>query len=97
MAVSALWLLQGVEWHVPGHVSWLFIGALALGALATRVAAIGAIRYIGSGQVALLSPLSALLAVFWSILFLSEQFSLVLDSSIKCNQVVVEKIPWRVS
>ncbi len=33
LAVSALWLLQGVEWHVPGHVSWLFIGALALGLL----------------------------------------------------------------
>ena len=77
LAVSALWLLQGGEWHVPGHISWLFIGALALGSLATRVGAIGAIRYIGSGQIALLTPLASLLAVVWSMLFLSEQFSLV--------------------
>ena len=55
----------------------MFIGALALGALATRAGAIGAIRYIGSGQLALLTPLSAFLAVVWSMLFLSEQFSLV--------------------
>ncbi len=27
LAVSALWLLQGVQWHVPGPVSMLFIGA----------------------------------------------------------------------
>ena len=77
LAVSALWLLQGVEWHVPGPVGWLFIGALALVGLVARAAAIGAVRYIGSGQVALLTPLSALLAVVWSMLFLSEQFSLV--------------------
>ncbi len=76
-AISALWLVQGAEWHVPGPVSWLFIGVLALVSLVTRVAVIGAIHYIGSGQVALLRPLSALLAVVWSMLFLSEQFSLV--------------------
>ena len=36
LAVSALWLLQGGEWHVLGHVGWLFIGALALVALIAR-------------------------------------------------------------
>ena len=45
--------------------------------LTVRVAAIGAIRYIGSGQLALLTPLTAFLAVVWSMLFLSEQFSLL--------------------
>jgi drug/metabolite transporter (DMT)-like permease len=77
LAVSALWLLQGVEWHVPGPVGWLFIGALTLLGLTVRAAAIGAIRYIGSGQLALFTPLSAFLSVVWSMLFLSEQFSLV--------------------
>ena len=77
LAVSALWLLQGVEWHDPGHVGWLFIGAIALVGLTVRAAAIGAIRYIGSGQLALLTPLSSFLAVVWSMLFLSEQFSLL--------------------
>ena len=77
LVVSAFWLLQGVEWHNPGPVGWLFIGAMVLVGLTVRVAAIGAIRYIGSGQLALLLPLSAFLAVVWSMLFLSEQFSLL--------------------
>ena len=75
--VSAIWLLQGVEWHVPGLVGWLFIGVLGLVGLGVRAATVGAIRYIGSGQLALLNPLASLLAVVWSILFLSEKFSLV--------------------
>ena len=77
LAVSAIWLLQGGEWHVPGHVGWLFIGALALLALLTRTASIATIRYIGSAQLALLIPLTAFLAVVWSMLFLSERFSRV--------------------
>ena len=77
LAIGAFGLLQGIEWDVPEPVGWIFIGAIVLIALTTRIAAIKAIQYLGSGQLALLWPLSLLLTIFWSMLFLSEQLSAI--------------------
>jgi drug/metabolite transporter (DMT)-like permease len=56
--------------------AWMVI--LITGLISTavaRIAMFGAIKYIGSGQTALLCPAETLLAVLWAILFLGEQLS----------------------
>lgn len=74
--IVAYWLAQGAEWHDPGWQGWLVIGSLAL--ICTYFAWLAmftGIRYIGSGQVALLIPLETLLSVLWAFLFLRERLT----------------------
>lgn len=76
--VVGWWWLQGAEWTPPGQAGWLAVAMLAI--VSTFFARLGyyaAIRRIGSGQVALLSPLETLLAVLWAILFLGERLTLL--------------------
>jgi len=77
-AVSGvLWWIQGTGWRHPGMHGWLVIAALTLvGTYVARLTLYGAIRRIGSGEVALLWPLQTLLSVLLSVLFLAERLSL---------------------
>jgi drug/metabolite transporter (DMT)-like permease len=72
-----LWLLQGAEWHNPGWTGWL--AAITLAVISTYLARLTlfiGVRYLGSGQIALLLPLETLFTVLWSLLFLRERLSL---------------------
>ncbi|MBN1147064.1 MAG: DMT family transporter [Anaerolineales bacterium] len=78
LVVLGLWLASGAPWYVPGWQGWLEIGVLAvISTYISRLAMFRAIQEIGSGQVALLSPLETLLAVIWSLVFLQESLSLI--------------------
>lgn len=69
----AFWLFQGAEWHDPGWQGWLAIVALAVASTwLARLALFAGVRYLGSGQIALLTPLETFLTVLWSVLFLGE-------------------------
>jgi drug/metabolite transporter (DMT)-like permease len=69
----AFWLFQGAEWHDPGWQGWLAIVALAVASTwLARLALFAAVRSLGSGQIALLTPLETFLTVLWSVLFLGE-------------------------
>jgi drug/metabolite transporter (DMT)-like permease len=76
IVVICTWVAQGATWHDPGLNGWLAIGALAVvSTCLARIAFYGAIRQVGSGQMALLMPLETLLTVIWSVLFLHERLS----------------------
>ena len=76
LIVLGLWLASGAPWYVPGWQSWVAIGVLVVvSTYLSRLAMFRAIQEIGSGQVALLSPLETLMAVLWSIAFLQESLS----------------------
>ena len=76
-AVSGvLWWIQGTGWRSPGMNGWFIIAALTVvGTYFARLTLYGAIRRIGSGEVALLWPLQTLLSVLLSVLFLAERLS----------------------
>jgi len=77
LLVAGFWLVGGATWYVPGWQVWLAIIFLAVvSTYLSRLAMFSAIQTLGSGQVALLSPLETLLAVIWSIAFLQERLSL---------------------
>jgi drug/metabolite transporter (DMT)-like permease len=76
LLVAGLWLVSGAEWRVLGWQVWLAIIFLAVvSTYLSRLAMFSAIQALGSGQVALLSPLETFLAVVWSIAFLRESLS----------------------
>lgn len=74
-----LWLTQedgGQQW--PTLEAWLGIGVLVIfTSYIAQLSLFAAIRHIGSGQMALLSPLEVLLTVIWSVLFLQEHLTLL--------------------
>lgn len=76
--VSAAWVIEGAHWQDPGWQGWLAVAALVLiSTYLARLLMIVAINQIGSGQMALLTPLETLLTVTWSILFLGERLTWV--------------------
>jgi drug/metabolite transporter (DMT)-like permease len=73
-----VWSVQGPAWQTPSGSTWLAIAALVI--FTTYLAQLClfiAIRYIGSGQMALLNPAEIFLTIVWSVLFLQERLSLV--------------------
>jgi len=76
LLLAAIWLIGGPAWHVPSWQVWLAIIFLAVvSTYLSRLAMFSAIKTLGSGQVALLSPLETFLAVVWSIVFLQESLN----------------------
>ncbi|MBV7334356.1 DMT family transporter [Chloroflexi bacterium TSY] len=76
VGVTSWWLIEGAEWQMPDQNGWLAIIVLAVvTTYLARQALYGAIQRIGSGQVSLLTPLSILLTVIWSVLFLNERLT----------------------
>jgi drug/metabolite transporter (DMT)-like permease len=81
VAVTVFWLFQGLAlgadlWRPVSPGAWLGIGVMAL--VPTYLARLGmfaAVRHLGSGQMALLTPLETLLTVIWSVIFLGERLS----------------------
>jgi drug/metabolite transporter (DMT)-like permease len=72
------WWIEGVGWQDPGWAGWTVILVLAVvSTFFARLALYGAIRRIGSGQIALLWPLQTLSVLLLSVLFLHERFTLV--------------------
>jgi drug/metabolite transporter, DME family len=72
----AFWLAQGLPWTDPGPSGWWALGLLTtvstyFGWLAMFIG----IRYIGSGQVAMLMSLETVFSVSWAILFLQERLN----------------------
>jgi drug/metabolite transporter (DMT)-like permease len=77
-STTIIWLAQGAEWHRPEVQSWLAV--LFLAVVVTylgQLLFIAAVRRIGSGEVALLSPLQTLFTIVWSVWFLNESLSSV--------------------
>jgi len=75
---TGLWVNQGMVWYSPGWQGWLAIAVLVVGsAYLGQLALFGAVRRIGSGQMALVGPLETLLTVIWSVLFLQEHLTLL--------------------
>lgn len=76
LVILGIWFTQGAAWHDPGWRGWLAIVALAVvSTYCSRLLMVAAIRYIGSGQMALLTPVETLLTVIWSLLFLHERLA----------------------
>jgi drug/metabolite transporter (DMT)-like permease len=74
--VLAMWGLEGGTWQPLGVQGW--VTAALLGVVSTyisRLLLFGAVSRIGGGQMAMLSPVETLLAVFWSFLCLGERLS----------------------
>ncbi len=99
----AFWLGQGLPWTDPGPSGWWALGLLTtvstyFGWLAMFVG----IRYIGSGQVAMLMSLETVLSVSWAILFLQERLNvaqfvgggLILLSALLAIQRL-RRVQWR--
>ena len=77
VCMSGLWLAQGAVWQAPEWRGWLLVGLLVLvSTYLGQLALFAAVRGIGSGQMALLSPIETLLTITWSVLFLGEWLSL---------------------
>jgi drug/metabolite transporter (DMT)-like permease len=72
--IAGWWWGQGAQWADPGPTGWLVI---VVSTYLARLALFGAIRRIGSGQIALLWPLQTLLIVVLSVLFLNERLNLL--------------------
>lgn len=67
------WLVNVRDFFVPGLFGWVAI--LILGIVASylgRVMTYAAVAYIGSAQLALVTPVETVLTIFWSVLFLNE-------------------------
>ena len=104
---TTLWLAQGDagrQW--PTMRAWLGIGVLVIfTTYLAQQSLFAAIRHIGSGQMALLSPLEVLLTVTWSILILQEHLAplqwiggaLILSSMLLAMKRLrrAHKISWR--
>lgn len=74
LASVGSWGLSGFEYVAPTLLGWLLLVYQGVGlGVVGRVLIYGAIKRIGSGQIALLEPLGLLLTVVWSVLFLNEQ------------------------
>lgn len=76
--VTIAWLAQGAPWANPGVSGWLsVVGLVLVSTYLSRLLMVSAINRIGSGQMALLTPLETLLTIVWAMLFLGERLSLV--------------------
>lgn len=74
--VSLTWLGQGAQWQNPDALGWLLILFLVVvSTYLSRLFMVAAINRIGSGQMALLTPLETLLTIIWSMLFLGERLN----------------------
>jgi drug/metabolite transporter (DMT)-like permease len=103
VVIAGWWWGQGTHWADPGPTGWLVIVILAVvSTYLARLALFGAIRRIGSGQIALLWPLQTLLIVVLSVLFLDERLSplqwggglLILASAMLAIERM-DTTPWR--
>jgi drug/metabolite transporter (DMT)-like permease len=75
--VSLTWLAQGAQWDSPDARGWLLILFLVVvSTYLSRLFMVSAINRIGSGQMALLTPVETLLTIIWSMLFLGERLTL---------------------
>ena len=77
ITIASFWLLfDGGAIQVSSAAGWVTIVVQAIVVtICGRFAMMIAIKKMGSGEYALLSPMETLLAVLWSILFLSETLS----------------------
>lgn len=76
VALLIFWAIQCMPWRNPNLNEWLIILALAVvSTYGARLSLFAAIGRIGSGQVAMLTPLETLLTIFWSMLFLDERLT----------------------
>lgn len=74
--VATAWLVQGAPWQNPSMGGWLAVAGLVIvSTYLSRLLMVAAINQIGSGQMALLSPLETLLTIIWAMLFLGERLS----------------------
>lgn len=73
LVVVVLWLFSGAPSFVPGLAGWLVIAyQIVILTFVGRTVIYAAIERIGSGQMALLTPIETVLTLVWSALFLSE-------------------------
>jgi drug/metabolite transporter (DMT)-like permease len=78
LVVAGWWGMQGAPWRDPGLTGWLAIVAMAVvGTYFARLAQMAAVRYVGSGQLALLWPLQTLLIILLSVVFLHERMTFI--------------------
>jgi drug/metabolite transporter (DMT)-like permease len=74
----AAWWLVGRPWTAPGPTGWVSILVLAIvSTFLARLLLFAGVRRLGSGQIALLSPLETFLTITWSLLFLGERLTAV--------------------
>lgn len=72
------WQAVGRPWQAPGVTGWASILALAVvSTFLARLLLFAGVRRLGSGQIALLSPLETLLTIIWAFLFLGERMTVV--------------------
>lgn len=73
IVVLILWLANGADLTVPGWRGWLIVAyQVVVLTFIGRTTVYFAISKIGSGQMALLTPVETVLTIVWSILFLGE-------------------------
>ena len=73
-----VYLFQPPQWPAFSGAGWgVIIWTAVVSTAVARFAMFAGIRYIGSGQTALLSPVETLLTVFWAMLILGEHLSLI--------------------
>ncbi len=76
LVVGVYWLSLGAPWHGLESGGWIRLIILAVvSTFLARLAMYGAVAYIGSSQMSLLTPLEILLTVIWAVLFLGERLS----------------------
>ena len=76
VVITVRWWLQGAVWRDPGAQGWIIILVLAIvSTWFARLALYGAIRRIGTGQIALLWPLQTLTIIVLSVIFLNERMT----------------------
>lgn len=76
VVVAVMWVIGGRPTFVPGWRGWVVIlyQVFVLNFIG-RTAMYSAIDRIGSGQMALATPLETVLTIVWSVVFLSERFA----------------------
>jgi drug/metabolite transporter (DMT)-like permease len=76
VVVLSAWLAEGAQWQSPDWRGWLAILVLVvISTYLSRLLMVAAINRIGSGQMALLTPVETLLTITWSLLFLGERLA----------------------
>jgi drug/metabolite transporter (DMT)-like permease len=76
VTTTVFWLAGGGAWSPLPPGAWLGIVVMAVvPTYLARLTLFSAVRHLGSGQIALLTPLETLLTVIWSVLFLGERLS----------------------
>lgn len=76
LAVFTMWLLEGATWQPLGwHGWWSSVVLAVVSTYVSRLLLFAAVSRIGGGQMAMLTPVETLLAVFWSAVFLGEHLS----------------------